>query len=141
MFRNERGFTLIEVIISALILFSAIAIGAILFRTSLRLLDKAKATTTVSDALPSIMERIREALMEQKEDGEGSFGEGITYRWHSKKLKSSRNILTSYEEVGIRLDYGRFTVQLNQVQLTIFIHAGLFAAMESRFQYEELSLQ
>ncbi len=139
MFRNEQGFTLIEVIISALILFSAVAIGTILFRTSLRLMDKAKATTMVSGALPSVMEEVRESLMEQKQNGAGNFGEGITYRWHSKRLTSAKNILSSYEEVGNRLDYGRFIVQLNQVRLTIIIHTGLFTAMESRFLYKEFS--
>jgi len=136
---NERGFTLIEVLISAVILFSAVAAGTLVFRGSMILGDKASATVRISDALPTIMERVREALMEQKIKGEGRFDEEISYSWITEAAKSSRNILSAFDETTGGLEYGRFKIALNNVRLIVGSKDGPFSRRKMTFRYQELT--
>ena len=141
MLYNERGFTLIEVLIASVILFSAVAAGTLVYRGSIRLGDKASATVRISAALPSIMEHVKEALMEQKMKGEGSFDDGISYSWVSEAAKSSRNILSAFDETTGGIEYGRFKIVLNNVQLIVGCNYGPFSRKKMTFRYQELTWQ
>jgi prepilin-type N-terminal cleavage/methylation domain-containing protein len=135
---SNKGFTLIEVMISAVILFSALAIGTLAYRTSIRSVDRIKANVLVADALPSIMAMVKTQIVEHKNQGEGHYGNSIAYAWNSKKIKSSKNILSSYDEVTGGLEYGRFQVALNNIELTItYDEDG--RRKEARYEYQELS--
>lgn len=135
---SNKGFTLVEVMISAVILFSALAIGTLAYRTSIRSVDRIKANVLVADALPSIMAMVKTEIVEHKNQGKGHYGNSIAYAWNSKKIKSSKNILSSYDEVTGGLEYGRFQVALNNIELTItYDEDG--RRKEARYEYQELS--
>lgn len=135
---SNKGFTLVEVMISAVILFSALAIGTLAYRTSIRSVDRIKANILVADALPAIMAMVKTQIVEHKNQGEGHYGNSISYIWNSKEIKSSRNIRSSYDEVTGGLEYGRFKVALNNIELTItYDEDG--RRKEARYKYQELS--
>ena len=135
---NNKGFTLVEVMISAVILFSALAIGTIGYRTSIRAVDRITAHVIIADALPDIMERVKTEIIEHKNQGEGRYGNEISYAWNSKKIKSSKNIRSPYDETTGGLEYGRFQVVLNNIKLTVTYDGGS-RRKEARYEYQELS--
>lgn len=138
MSHKNKGFTLVEVMISAVILFSALAIGTLAYRTSIRSVDRIKANVLVADALPAIMAMVKTEIIEHKNQGKGDYGKSIVYVWNSKEIKSSKNILSSYDEVTGGLEYGRFKVVLNNIELTI-TYEGDGRRKKTRYEYQELS--
>ena len=135
---NSRGFTLVEVMISAVIMFSALAIGSLAYRTSVRSVDRIKANVLVADAIPAIMPLVKKEILEQKIKGDGSYGSSIRYTWNLKEIKSSKNILSSYDERTGGLEYGRFRVALNRIELNI-IYEQDSLKKETLHEYRELS--
>ncbi len=135
---NNKGFTLVEVMISAVILFSALAIGTLAYRTSIRAVDRITAHVVIADALPGIMAIVKTEIIEHKNQGDGHCGNEISYAWNSKKIKSSKNIRSSYDEVTGGLEYGRFQVVLNNIELTVTYERGS-RKKAARYEYQELS--
>jgi prepilin-type N-terminal cleavage/methylation domain-containing protein len=78
MFCNEKGFTLVEVIVASVVLFSAIAIGSLAYRTSVASVDRISANITMADALPAIMVFVKEELENKKNQGEGRYSPRIS---------------------------------------------------------------
>ena len=138
MFYNNKGFTLVEVMISAVILFSALAIGTLAYRTSIRAVDRITAYVVIADALPAIMAMVKTEIIEHKNQGEGRYGNEISYAWNSKKIKSSKNIRSSYDLATGGLEYGRFQVVLNNIELTVTYEGGS-RRKEAQYEYQELS--
>jgi Tfp pilus assembly protein PilE len=138
MSHKNKGFTLVEVMISAVILFSALAIGTLAYRTSIRSVDRIKANVLVADAIPAIMAMVKTEIIEHKNQGKGDYGKSIVYVWNSKEIKLSKNILSSYDEVTGGLEYGRFKVVLNNIELTI-TYEGDGRRKKARYEYQELS--
>ena len=135
---NNKGFTLVEVLVSAVIMFSALAIGMLAYRTSISAVERITANVLIADALPAIMAIVKTEIVEHKNHGEGHYGESIAYAWNSKKIKSSKNILSSHDEFTGELEYGRFKVVLNNIHLTI-TYDGDGRRKEARYEYQELS--
>lgn len=137
MSHHDKGFTLIEVIISSLILFSAISIGTLAYRKTIRLIDKITAGVAIEDALPFIMELVKSDIMERNDKGEGDYGKFIRFSWDLEEIKSSRNILGFFDESGGGERHGKFLVSLNKVLLKIvYERKGL--KKKSEYEYKEI---
>ena len=119
MFGNEKGFTLVEVIVASVVLFSAIAIGSLAYRTSIASVDRISANIAMADALPAIMVSVREELNNRKDQGNGRYSPSISYSFTTKTAESARNIISSHDEFTGGLEYGRYVITLKNVQLTI----------------------
>ncbi len=117
--RDSRGFTLIEVIIAAVILFAALVIGAVAHRASVRVIDKSAAVIAASDALPSIVENIKADLSNHENKGSGHYGPNITYEWSAVETKSSPDILSEFSETTGGMEYGRFDVAMKTVTVKL----------------------
>ena len=138
IFLNNKGFTLIEVLISALILFSALSLGTLAYRGSLGIIDRFTADVAIADALPRIMSQVKQELMARRLEGHGHIGRYVTFKWNSKVVKSSRNIISPYDEATGGLGYGRFLVRLNKIEVVVSFHrAGV--VREKGYKYYELS--
>jgi len=138
IFLNNKGFTLIEVLISGLILFSALSLGTLAYRGSVRVIDKFTANVAIADAFPRIMSQVKQELMTHRLEGRGRLGRYVTFKWNSKVIKSSRNIISSYDEATGGLAYGRFLVSLNKIDVVVSYHrAGV--VQEKGYEYYELS--
>ena len=138
MYCDNKGFTLVEVVVASTILFSAIAVGTLAYRTSLRSVDKITVNVFISHALPPIMERVKAGIMSRKTRGKGRFGDAVTYTWNARTVKTSKNIISSYDERTGGLEYGRFNVALNKVYLTITYQKDTMSK-KTTYEYHELS--
>ncbi|MBI5591222.1 MAG: hypothetical protein HY881_12140 [Deltaproteobacteria bacterium] len=138
VFRNPGGFTLVEVIIAAVILFSALAIGSVAHRASIRIIEKSAAVIAVSDALPSIVENIKAEIFDNKDSGTGRYGKDIVYSWSAAETKSSPDILGEFDESTGGMEFGRFRMAMKTVtaKLTCSLYgqARVFA-----YEYQELA--
>ena len=138
MYHSNKGFTLVEVMISAVIVFSALSVGMIAYRTSLIAMDRISANVLIADALPAIMATVKTQIAEHKSQGKGHYGNTIVYIWNAKEIKSSKNILGFPNEVTGGLAYGRFQIVFSNVELTV-TYEGEGRRKEASYEYHELS--
>jgi prepilin-type N-terminal cleavage/methylation domain-containing protein len=138
MSAHDKGFTLVEVMIGAVILFSALAVGTLAYRTSIQSLAGIKANVVVADALPAIMAEVRTQIFSRAKDGNGVFGKGITYSWNAEPVRASRDVLAPRDEFTGGLEYGAYNLVLNRVRLTITFGADE-RKIQSEYTYQEFS--
>lgn len=135
---GNKGFTLVEILIAAVILFSVVTTGSLLFRTSLRASEKATVAAKIATAMPSVMEMIRDDLFAGIGKGQGEFGRLITYSWHSEVEHASRDIVSSYDERTKGLEYGFFLLSLHNVFVTL-TYEERGADHQEQYEYQELT--
>ncbi len=137
MFRNEKGFTLVEVIVASVVLFSAVAIGSIAYRTSVASVDRISANITMADALPDIMVFVKEELEQEKDQGSGRYSPDITFSFEAKTADTSKNVLSAYDELTGGLEYGDYVITLKNVLLTITCEEE-GRVKQAQYDYKEL---
>jgi len=123
--------------ISSVILFSALTVGTLAYRTSIRAIDKIHVMAKISDALPSIMETIKPEVMKNQNQGQGNYSQAIEYSWNSEKINSSRNVISSFGGFANGIRYGDFRISLVKIFLTIRFQEGN-SRKKSQYQYREL---
>lgn len=133
MFCENKGFTLIEVIVSALILFFAISTGTVAYRKTIRLIEKITVGVSTEDALPFIMETVKSDIMDRKSGGKGNYGKFISFSWYLEEIGSSRNISNSSDETAGGVKYGKFFVSLNKIFLNIVYE---YNDLKKQYEYE-----
>lgn len=138
MFPDHRGFTLVEVLVAAVIMFSALAIGSLAYRTAIRSMERVTAHVLIADALPAVMAQIKIKVMDQIDQGAGSYNKIISYKWRRKEIKSGRNVLSSANELTGGVEYGHFRVVLSNIHLTITCSRGGREKVVG-YDYQELS--
>ncbi len=91
---RERGFTLLEVLIAAVIMFTVLATASLSLRGAMHASERASRTTELLAPLPWITPTIRERLREYPGDnlatersGEGVVF-GVEYRFHASLVRS-----------------------------------------------------
>ena len=136
--RLESGFTLVEVLIAAVILFSALALGLLAYRTSISTLDRVTANVRIADALPSIMAKVKTGVLERKTRGEGRYGESVAYLWNAREIKASKNIINPFDEATGRPLQGTYKITLHNILLKITYEKD-GRNKETEYEYQELS--
>jgi prepilin-type N-terminal cleavage/methylation domain-containing protein len=85
---SQAGFTLLEVLIASVILFSVIVTSTLVYRGAVLSSDKAEQALSVSVAAHSIQRIVTDEFRQLKDRpqsfGEGRYGE-ITYRWRAEE--------------------------------------------------------
>jgi len=94
--QSKRGFIVLEVLISGLILTASIAATMYLFRMGFDYLDRAKESNILSSKLTQATGIIRTLEM-QKNSGLEDLGDGVTLKWVARLLEVSRPIKGSGE--------------------------------------------
>ena len=135
---KTKGFTLIEVLIAAVILFMTIAVTTLVYRSALLSTRKAEQSILSSGYLPMIVDDISEVI-KQKDTGTETVisGDGITmqiqYDWQASLLqaKSAPSTLDSFTGAVIKQP-PRYRLW----QVTLDIKTG---TNTKQFVYEDLS--
>ena len=116
---REHGFTLIEVLIASVIMFTILTIGVTTYRTSLHLLDKTTKHSLISRSLPAIMEQVKQQIFSGKQQGKGVFSTDISYDWSSSAQLQSNNLLGTKDLDTGEYQSGIFVLVLHNVHLNI----------------------
>jgi len=138
---RERGFTLIEVLIAAVIMFTVLATATLSLRTALHSSERATRTTKLLAPLPWITPTIRDSLREisssklpSDHDGEGLLF-GVQYRYHATLVRFGAPPARFDVDVADFVEYApRFG--LYDVELELELEGET-----SRFVYQELAWQ
>lgn len=139
--RGQGGFTLIEVLIAAVIMFTVLATATLSLRVAMHASERASRTTELLAPLPWITPTIRERLREHSGDklatehsGEGVMF-GVEYRFHASLVRSaappSRFDVDAAEFVEYAPRFGLYDVELELER----------EGEKSRFVYQELAWQ
>jgi len=136
--RKIQGFTLIEIMVSAVILFSVIATVSMVYRGAFISSEKAAKSIEIVGVLPSILATLREDIRQQ---GKSSLTElnhsdnvwGVNYNWKAKLI----DFKSAPEKFDV--DSGKFITppkkyKLWQVTLTLEKNG-----LSKQYQLKELS--
>lgn len=138
MYRTDRGFTLVEVIVAAVITFSAISIGYLAVRSAVNAVEKVTAYMVVADALPPVMEQVKLQLFENRLKGGGKYNQWITYSFDATPVKSSGNIIDRNDGGIGAFDFGFYAVVLLKTRLVLRYENGQ-NVKTAEYVYDELT--
>ena len=128
---SQAGFTLLEVLIASVILFSVIVTSTLVYRGALLSSNKAEQALSVSVAAHSIQRIVTDEFRQLKNrsqpSGEGRYGE-VTYRWRAEETHKG----TRTSAVDGSTPAREFS--LWQIHLTISK-----GKMTKQFQFSEIS--
>ena len=133
---NHQGFSLIEIMISAVILFTAVGVGAQVYRNALSNLERVGIVSIIGTALPQIRIVLKKELVAGSLEGKGTYGDTLLFSWKAIPLKTSRNVVSLVEEPGSLIEYGDYQLYLSSVDLLLTYHRGKTLHDES-YTYEE----
>lgn len=136
--QKQKAFTLIEIMVAAVILFSSIATVSMIYRGAFTSSEKANAHVTISGVIPAVLSQIREQVRAQGNStqtelrGEG-VSWGINYQWSAQQvaLKAAPPFfdMESGNTVDAPLKYKLWQVDL------VLINQGL----NKTYQFKEVS--
>lgn len=132
---KRSGFTLVEVLIAATILFASLAVVSESYRASLLASDKASRVAESLTPLPLILGHIQSRLLENPIDSVSGRGEvlGVSYEFEARTAKFGAPPRRVEPETGeLRSYQPRF--RLYNVELSL--KAG---TQRRQFEYQELS--
>jgi prepilin-type N-terminal cleavage/methylation domain-containing protein len=121
--KNMQGFTLIEVMISAVILFAALAISAELFKVSSLSADKAAKSAQFYQIHPAAMAAIKLDLKEKAYDKpKATFSGqvllfGINYHWEANQLSLASPALYEGDITRGEPRFGLYNVNVSAQKL------------------------
>ena len=138
---GQRGFTLIEVLVAAVIMFTVLATATLSLRTAMHASERASRTTELLAPLPFITPTIRSNLREESNDklpseqsGAGRLF-GVEYRYHATLVRSgappTRFDVDAAAVVEYSPRFGLYDVELELER----------EGETSRFIYQELAWQ
>jgi hypothetical protein len=136
----ETGLTLIEVLVSFVILASLITVASDLFRLSVDGIFRVRSEARIAQALPNIRAILSDMDLSEKPGGEARWG-GVSYRWQSRLLKQapSRTNFPDPESPGPP-GPGRFLMKLYEIEVSVQVLEGdrhfsrQFTFLETQFK-------
>ncbi len=135
--KNNKGFTLIEVMIASVILFSAVVAGSLALKTSFNAISKVTAGAYMAESLSEAVETVKSELEKEKTNGAGIIDKRISFSFSARKIDSGKNIVSSGSLVSNDMVYGKFNLTLYMVDL--LLKAGVSGRVIKRgYSYKEL---
>lgn len=135
---NNSGFTLIEVMVAAVILFSVIATVSMVYRGAFLSSEKANNHINIAAVVPSVLAMIKLEIQSKKNEhkslltGNDSTWQ-VKYQWQAQLLEQ-KSPPSKYDDFTKEMATAAIKYQLWQVQLTIE-HKGF----TKKHQFKELS--
>jgi hypothetical protein len=135
---RSNGFIVVEILIAGLILTSSIAATMYLFRMGFDYLERANQSNVLSSKLTQAAGLIR-TLDFQKDSGEEDLGEGVTLKWKSQLLGSSKPIRgggelptqSLHELLLYRVDFSlNYKGNIREYQTNVFKYKPLYSPEE-----------
>jgi len=134
--RKQIGFTLIEILIAGVILFSVISIVSTVYRGAVLSSGKASRSIELSAAVPLLLDTIRFHIRQSKESSslnqEGII-DGIIFQWQANIIKEGAPPKRFSPEDGSIIDFSpRFYLWKVELQLEK-------GERQEYYEFEELS--
>ena len=120
MFLNNRGFTLVEVMVASVILFSVVAVGALGLRTAFDSMTRISAVTHSAKSLPDVIEVVKSQLLKGTIKGSGRVDEIVSFSFVASLIKSQKNIISKGNLFNDNIQYGTYDLSLYAVELELY---------------------
>jgi len=134
---DQKGFTLVEVIIASVIIFAAIGIGAISYRLAVKSTESVSGHLYIAKTLPFIVDLVKKELFAGKTRGTAQFDRYISYSFTAKEQKRAKNLISQSHELQPGPEYGLFNILLVDVHLNIKYNGGTYSK-NSFYDYQEI---
>ncbi len=116
---NQRGFTLLEVLLAGFILFLVLTSMTLVYRGALLSSAKAEASLVMTAAVPSIRilitESIRQSSHISDHGGSGSFG-NLDYQWVATLAYEGQPSIIAQEDARTKFRYYLWDIDINLSQ-------------------------
>lgn len=135
---TNKGFTLIEVLVASVILFSSIALVSMVYRGAFLSSEKANNHITISGVLPSVLSTIKQNIQNQGNSTANQFNDesstwGVEYQWQASLIEQ-KSAPRKFDPNTQQLDNPPLKYKLWQVQLTLSANGVM-----KEYQFTELS--
>ncbi len=130
-----KGFTLIEVLLAAVILFMFLTMASMAFNQAANASLKAERAAKVAAIVPLLTQNIKEVILRSRgtsESGQGQFGQ-MAFRWKAS-LKQRKAPPPRFDPAELEFKHYPERFNLWLVDLVVII-----GSYERHWQYEELS--
>lgn len=91
--RNSRGFLLLEILISALIIAGAVASAMYLFRLGFQFLEKLRVRNELNSKVPQAVSYLSSGASLEKGAGTLKLGEEVDLRWQAREVERVRPMI------------------------------------------------
>jgi len=116
---NNKGFTLVEVIVASMVLFTTIAAGALILKTTFFNMGKVTATAYMAETLKPAADAVKAELRDGRLSGGGRVNRRVTYSFTAEQTASRKNIVPGANPAASGPSYGSFRLSLYQVNLIL----------------------
>lgn len=119
---NSKGFTLVEVLIAAVILFSALAITADLYKASSFTAEKITKKSSIYQATPIVISTLKTevlALSKQEKLAQYSgqlISGGVEYEWNAQRTSFKSRVQRIDESFPPPLQFGLYQIDVSAIQ-------------------------
>ncbi|REL34887.1 type IV pilus modification PilV family protein [Thalassotalea euphylliae] len=132
---RSKGFTLLEVLVAGVILFSVVATVALIYKNAMHSLQLSEKHLAISTAVPFLLDEIKDEIRNQSQGSDSLAGEGSNIKakfyWEASVVKSGRPNRSALNENG---DNVKQKFKLWQVSLTMSYNTYV-----KKYQFQELS--
>ena len=135
---SNQGFTLIEILVASVILFSAIAMVSLVYRGAFLSSEKANNHITITGVLPSVLSTIKQSIRNKGNSTANQLSDknstwGVDYHWNANLIenKSAPRKLDPFTQ---QLDNPPLKYKLWLVHLTLVTNG-----LTKEYNFNELS--
>lgn len=135
---TQTGFTLIEVLIATVILFSSIAMVSMVYRGAFLSSEKANAHIMINGVLPAVLSTIQADIKELGATGQTSITQkakiwDVDYNWQATIVQSKK------APKKLDIDSGKFIHSKKEYQLWQVNLTFSYKTTQKQYQFSELS--
>jgi len=136
--KTSQGFTLIEVLVASVILFTAIAMVSMVYRGAFLSSEKANNHITITGVLPSVLATIKQSIRAQGNSPTSQLNDknstwNVNYHWQAT-LVSHKAAPSRFDRSTQQLEQPPLKYKLWQVELTLVANG-----LTKEYQFNELS--
>jgi prepilin-type N-terminal cleavage/methylation domain-containing protein len=134
---NNKGFTLIEVVIASVILFSAVAAASAALKSAVHAMAKIQATAGMAESIQPVCMEIKASLEKGNTSSSASLNKTISYSFTAQTIKRSKNLVSGSGFMTDGPAHGNFLLTLYQVDLEMrVVNSGRLSTHQ--YNYKEL---
>ncbi|WDE00520.1 type IV pilus modification PilV family protein [Thalassomonas actiniarum] len=136
--KSTAGFTLIEILVASVILFSSIAVVSVVYKGAYLASEKADSHMTIAGAVPIILGNIREKIRGQGNADDiqlhgNDVAWGVVYQWRADQLDFKP------PPVSFDIDSGQMIESDNKYKLWQVEVTLTYSNASHTFEFNELS--
>lgn len=136
-FYNSKGFTLIEVMVASMVLFSVVAAASLGIKTAFEASSKVTSSAYMAESLQDVVQNVKTELFKGKVNGNGTLDKILSFSFNAEQIDSGKNIVSGSNFMSGEISHGKFFLTLYSVDL--LLKADMQGRINKRkYSYKEL---